>query len=132
MLFLWYDWMMDSQKQAAISFLNLATTGHVAEAFDSYAAPNFKHHNPYSKGDAASLRIGMEDNHAHFPNKQFNIITAIEEGNTVITHAHLKLAEGGPEMAVVHIFRFENGKIAELWDVGQLIPEKNPNENGMF
>lgn len=34
--------------------------------------------------------------------------------------------------AVVHIFRFQDNKIVELWDIGQPIPEDSPNENGMF
>jgi predicted SnoaL-like aldol condensation-catalyzing enzyme len=33
---------------------------------------------------------------------------------------------------VVHVFRFDGERIAELWDVGQSIPEKMVNENGMF
>ena len=32
----------------------------------------------------------------------------------------------------VNIFRFENGRIAELWDVGQPMPEESPNQYGMF
>jgi predicted SnoaL-like aldol condensation-catalyzing enzyme len=35
-------------------------------------------------------------------------------------------------VTVVHIFRFDGGKIAELWDLGQPVPETSPNENGMF
>lgn len=34
--------------------------------------------------------------------------------------------------AVVHIFSFHEGKIVEMWDVGQPVPEDSPNENGMF
>jgi hypothetical protein len=34
--------------------------------------------------------------------------------------------------AVVHIFRFEHDRIAELWDVGQPVSKDSPNENGMF
>lgn len=36
------------------------------------------------------------------------------------------------EVAVVHIYRFEGEKIAEMWDISQEIPENSPNENGMF
>jgi predicted SnoaL-like aldol condensation-catalyzing enzyme len=35
-------------------------------------------------------------------------------------------------MAVMHIMRFENDKIAELWDFGQPVPKDMVNENGMF
>jgi hypothetical protein len=35
-------------------------------------------------------------------------------------------------VAVVHIFRFEGERIAELWDVGPPVPAENPNTVGMF
>lgn len=35
-------------------------------------------------------------------------------------------------VAVVHIFRFVEGRIAELWDLGQAVPEASANPYGMF
>jgi predicted SnoaL-like aldol condensation-catalyzing enzyme len=34
--------------------------------------------------------------------------------------------------AIIEIFRLENGKIDEHWDVIQEIPEESTNPNGMF
>jgi predicted SnoaL-like aldol condensation-catalyzing enzyme len=40
------------------------------------------------------------------------------------------LKQDDPGMTVVHIFRFQNGKIIEMWDVGQEIPHDSPNVDG--
>jgi predicted SnoaL-like aldol condensation-catalyzing enzyme len=51
----------------------------------------------------------------------------------VITHSLVTRQDAGaPAIAVVHIFRFEQGRIAELWDLGQPISKDSPNKNGMF
>jgi predicted SnoaL-like aldol condensation-catalyzing enzyme len=41
-------------------------------------------------------------------------------------------APGGPSLAVVHLVRFEEGRIVELWDVVSPVPEKPLNANGVF
>jgi predicted SnoaL-like aldol condensation-catalyzing enzyme len=37
-----------------------------------------------------------------------------------------------PEIALIHIFRFEDGSIIEEWEAAQEVPKESPNENGMF
>jgi predicted SnoaL-like aldol condensation-catalyzing enzyme len=50
----------------------------------------------------------------------------------VVLHSHLILKPGDRGSAVVDIFRLENGKIVEHWDVVQEVPEKSANDNTMF
>jgi hypothetical protein len=35
-------------------------------------------------------------------------------------------------MAAVHIFRFENERVAELYDIAAPVPEDSRNQNGAF
>jgi predicted SnoaL-like aldol condensation-catalyzing enzyme len=56
----------------------------------------------------------------------------IAEGNLVALHSHMVREPGNRGMAVVDIFRLENGKIVEHWDVIQEVPEKSANNNTMF
>ena len=119
-------------KQLTTDFLMLAFKGNSKEAFTKYVSKHFKHHNTYFKGDGESLMIAMEDNALKNPNKIFDIKRSLQDGDLVATHSYVRQKPGDPGAAVVHIFRFENDKIAELWDLGQPVPLETVNENGMF
>jgi predicted SnoaL-like aldol condensation-catalyzing enzyme len=121
-----------AHKDAATAFLQLSSSGKVREAYDTYIAPTFRHHNPYFPGDAKSLAAGMTENAKKFPNKTLRVERAIEEGDLVAVHSRVRLSPEMPEMALVHIFRFEGERVVELWDIGQPTPDESPNEYGMF
>lgn len=121
-----------THKEIALSFLQLVTSGKIREAYERHVASDFRHHNPYFKGDANSLRAGMEENESKFPNKKLKTHHAIAEGDLVAVHSHVTLRTGEIEIAVVHLFRFQGDRIVELWDVGHPIPKDSPNEYGMF
>jgi predicted SnoaL-like aldol condensation-catalyzing enzyme len=124
---------MSPHKDAAKSFLQMAGTGKVQEAYDRYIAPSFIHHNVYFKGDRQSLLTAMQEASKTSPNKSIEVKHIYEDGDTVITHSLVTRQDPkAPEIAVVHIFRFEQDRVAELWDVGQPIAEDSPNANGMF
>jgi len=120
-----------TKKEIAVSFLKLAASGKLDEAYSKVSA-NFRHHNPYFKGDAESLKAGMAEAGAKFPDTTLEVQHVFEDGDLVAIHSRVRHSPDTPEIAVVHIFRFEGGGIAELWDVGQEAPKDSPNENGMF
>jgi predicted SnoaL-like aldol condensation-catalyzing enzyme len=119
-------------KDAATDFLQLTAAGRVDDAFARHAAPGFRHHNPYFASDAATIQAGMRANAAAFPQMEFEVQRALEDGALVAVHSRARMAPGMPNIAVVHILRFEGGKIAEMWDIGQAEPVPMANETGMF
>ena len=120
------------RKQSAISFLNLASSGKLDEAYGNYIGANFRHHNPYFPGDAESLKAGMAEAHEKFPNTTLEIQHVLEEDDLVAVHSKVRHSSDTPEIAVVHLFRFEGSRVAELWDIGIETPKESPNKNGMF
>jgi predicted SnoaL-like aldol condensation-catalyzing enzyme len=50
----------------------------------------------------------------------------------VIAHVHGIREPGQRGTAIVEIFRLEDGKIVEHWDVMQQVPETSANPNSMF
>ncbi|HKY53545.1 MAG TPA: nuclear transport factor 2 family protein [Anaerolineales bacterium] len=124
--------ILEQNKDAAISFLKLASSGKVREAYLKYVGEGFKHHNPYFEGSAEALEKGMQENADQYPEKSLEVKHVIAEGDLVAVHSHVHHKRGDHGAAVTHIFRFENGRIVELWDVGQEVPENSPNQYGMF
>jgi predicted SnoaL-like aldol condensation-catalyzing enzyme len=121
-----------AQKEAAMDFLRLVASGTVREAYRRYVGPEFRHHNAFFRSDAESLMAAMEENAAKNPNKVLEIQRALQDGDLVAVHSHVRQNPDDHGAAVVHIFRFQGDRIAELWDVGQAVPESSPNELGMF
>lgn len=123
---------MQTKKEMALDFLRLAAKGDSKEAFRLYMSPDFKHHNVYFPGDAETILLAMAESAIQNPDKIFEVQRALEDGNLVAVHSHVRQSPEEPGYAVIHIFRFEANKIAEMWDFGQAVPEDMINENGMF
>jgi predicted SnoaL-like aldol condensation-catalyzing enzyme len=123
---------MNHNKNQAVNYLQLIVSGEIDEAYEKFVSPDFRHHNPHFPGDADSLKQAMKENDVMSPNKTFEVKQMIEEGDMVMVYSHIKQHPDDLGAAVVHIFRFHEGLITEMWDVGQPIPEDSPNENGMF
>lgn len=121
-----------SHRDIAVDFLKLAASGNARQAFERFVTPGFVHHNAWFPGDGPSLMKAMDENAKQNPDKELKVHRVVEDGDTVATFSHVRHTRGEPGAAVVHFFRFEGDRIAELWDVGQEVPADSPNKNGMF
>ena len=123
---------MRSLKDNAVDFLRQIVAGDVRGAYERHVGDGFRHHNPYFAGDAQSLRDGMEADEARNPGKRLDIRVALQDGNHVAVHSRLRRGATEPDISVVHIFRFQDGRIVELWDIAQVVPAESVNRNSMF
>lgn len=122
---------MNSKKYIAESFLTLASSGRVDEAFARYVHPNFVHHNAYFPGDRQSFLLAMKENVRQFPHKYYQTLRTIEENDLVAIHGKVVLTPES-QWSVIHIFRFEDNLIIELWEASQQVLSDSPNANGIF
>lgn len=102
------------------------------EAVKQYVGPYYRQHNPLA-GDGPEPFIGfVKWITGENPDLQFVFKRLVAEGDLVVVHSHLIPAKGARGTAVMDIFRLEDGRIVEHWDVLQEVPEKAANENTMF
>ena len=102
------------------------------EAVARYMGSYYRQHNPQA-ADGAEPFINFVNYFAQtFPEFHLDIKRLIAEGDLVVTHSNITRHAGDRGQAVVDIFRLEDGKIVEHWDVVQDIPETAANNNTMF
>ncbi len=74
----------------------------------------------------------MQESAVKFPQKEFEALRALEDGDLVAVQGRVRLTPSSPWIALIHIFRFEGNQIIEEWEAGQEVPKESPNENGIF
>ena len=101
-------------------------------AVQRYLGDRYVQHNPQA-ADGADAFIGFVTWYrGEFPELRVEIKRTIAEGDLVVTHGVITTAPEDRGTAAVDIFRVEDGKIVEHWDVLQPFPDTSANEHPMF
>jgi len=103
-----------------------------ASRVDEYFAPDYVQHNPVVRTGAEGLKEFLRWAKSVSPSAEHIIKRVFVDGDFVIAHVHVIVQPGELGCAVIDIFRIENGRIAEHWDVAQQVPRQMQNDNGMF
>jgi predicted SnoaL-like aldol condensation-catalyzing enzyme len=129
------------QKDIAVEVLNLIGSGKPKDALRFFSA-DCKTHNPYIAGGMNELTdamIAVQKQGAEGIMKgskaDFKLVIrrVLADGDVVAVHTQIsssKPSEGG--LRQVHLFRFMGDKIAEYWDITQMIAQNAPNAEGAF
>ncbi|MFI1354550.1 nuclear transport factor 2 family protein [Streptomyces sp. NPDC020898] len=67
-----------------------------------------------------------------FPETGVTITRLVAEGDLVSVHARFRAPPADPGTVIVDVYRVQNKKIVEHWDVVQAVPANSANDNTMF
>lgn len=125
----------DANKQIVVNFYTKAFVEQKPrEAAELYISEKtYIQHNPHVKdGRTAFIEFFepyFKDHSERTPSK---IKRVIADGNLVALHVESAGRPGESSVAIVDIFRVEDGKIVEHWDVIQVTPKQTASGNSMF
>ncbi|AYB34838.1 nuclear transport factor 2 family protein [Chryseolinea soli] len=99
-------------------------------AFDKYFSKDYKQHNPFIPNGTEALKQFLPTLPKNFKYEP-GVIT--DHGNMVMIHGRYE-NWNGKNMIAVDIFKIEDGKLVEHWDVMQeeVLPSQSANGNAMF
>lgn len=123
----------EQNKKIVTDFYNGVFIQHDVKAYsDRYIGNQYIQHNPHVPDGKAPFVDYFTGYFKENPKAKSFIKRAVAEGDLVVLHVHSTQHDQDRGVAVVDIFRVENGKIVEHWDVQQDVPEPSANTNTMF
>jgi len=125
----------EANKKIVIDFYDKAINQKDFAAASVYLGDKYIQHNPLAADGPEGLKAFLEFAKQNIPTFRTEFKHVFADGDYVIVHAHARAKPDDPSdrgSAVMDIFRLENGKVVEHWDVVQPVPEKANNQNTMF
>ena len=127
------DYLQEQRNiRIAIDFYDALLNEKDWEKGLQYMGDRYIQHNPNATDGFEGIKAHIDMLKRDFPENHGEIKHVFSNGDLVALHIH---NQRSPELrgnAVVDMFRIENGKVVEHWDVVQAIPEKALNDNTMF
>lgn len=126
------DPKLEANKKLVLDFYEQIIGRKDFDAGRQYMGATYKQHAPYAADGPEGLRAFVEWFKQNFPNHRYEVKRVLAEGDFVMLHLHGMGGMSPFGESVVDIFRVEDGKVVEHWDIIQPIPDKADNANSMF
>lgn len=122
----------EANRALVLDFYDRFFNKHEVNEAAEVIVDNYIQHNPYVP-DGKDPFVGyfsgfFKDN----PESRARVVRSATAGDLVYLHVHATNDNDDQGRAVIDIFRVEDGKIVEHWDVIQDVPETSANTNTMF
>jgi predicted SnoaL-like aldol condensation-catalyzing enzyme len=103
----------------------------VRRAFTEYVAEAYVQHNPNIPDGRDEAIAALEPKFSN-PDAVFDIKRVLVDGDLALVHVHARMSSADAGGAVADIFRLEDERIVEHWDVLQPVPADALNPHPMF
>ncbi len=124
-----------SAREIVLAFYEAALNEKDIDKAKRYLGDTYIQHNPHVPDGPEGLFRFIQFRRDRYPSARNEVKRVIAEGDLVALHVHSVVIPGTPGRQIVDIFRVEDGKVVEHWDVIQEIPvELFPpiNDGGLF
>lgn len=126
------DSRLEANKGTVLAFYEVGLNQKDFTAASKLLGPRYVQHDPRIADGLEGFKAFLGRLKQEFPALRAEIKHVFADGDFVVAHVHGVRVPGQPGVAIVDIFRLEDGRIIEHWDVMQPVPEDAANQNGMF
>ncbi len=117
-------------KKMIVDYYDLALNKRDFAAARGYIGDRYTQHNPDVENGPEGLAKFVEWINVELPHLSVEFLRIIADGDFILMHNRGSNSPG--TKAVVDIFRIDQGKVVEHWDVLQDVPAEAKNANTMF
>lgn len=119
-------------RRLVVEFYERFFNRHDTVAAAAVVAEDYIQHNPAVPDGKAPFVDFFTGYFQENPQSRARIVRSATEGDLVYLHVHSTNGELDRGQAVIDIFRVQDGRIVEHWDVIQEVPAEAANRNTMF
>lgn len=121
-----------ANRKLVLDFYNRVFNAHDVAGGTVAMVDGYRQHNPMIPNGKAAFVAFFTGLFQTYPQFKAQILQVAADGDLVWVHVHLTNSPADRGQAVVDIFRVEDGKLVEHWDVMQPVPDASVSKNAMF
>src|SRR5882724_8262608 len=118
-------------RETVQRFCEIIFNEHKTAAVD-FIQDDYIQHSPFLAHGRQPFIDYFRDFFAEYPRARLHVKRIIAEGDYVVVHSHFVRDPADRGTAIADIFRLDNSRLAEHWDVIQEVPARAQNKNSMF